>query len=40
MTSEIKRNPGMELDLDWILSSKANRSAIERRAATLARAVR
>ena len=35
MTSEIERNPGMELNLDWVLSSKANRSAIERRAATI-----
>lgn len=35
MTSEIKRNPGMELDLDWVLSARANRSAIERRAATI-----
>ncbi|PCJ76359.1 MAG: deoxyribose-phosphate aldolase [Rhodobacteraceae bacterium] len=33
--SVIKRNPGMELDLDWVLSVKANRSAIERRAATI-----
>ncbi|MGE4611506.1 MAG: deoxyribose-phosphate aldolase [Paracoccaceae bacterium] len=31
----IKRNPGMELDLDWILGQKANRSAIERRAASI-----
>ena len=35
MTSEIKRNPGMELDLDMVLGQKANRSAIERRAATI-----
>ena len=35
MTSEIKRNPGMELDLDWVLGQRANRSAIERRAATI-----
>ena len=35
MTSHIKRNPGLELDLDWVLSAKANRSAIERRAATI-----
>jgi len=33
--STIKRNPGMELDLDWVLGQKANRSAIERRAATI-----
>ena len=30
-----RRNPGMELDLDWVLSSRANLSAIERRAQTL-----
>ncbi|OSQ53358.1 deoxyribose-phosphate aldolase [Marivita geojedonensis] len=29
------RNPGMELDLDWVIRATANRSAIERRAATL-----
>ncbi|WP_375173854.1 deoxyribose-phosphate aldolase [Pseudooceanicola sp.] len=29
------RNPGMELDLDWVMSAQANRSAIERRCATL-----
>lgn len=29
------RNPGMELDLDWVLGARANTSAIERRAATL-----
>ncbi len=28
-------NPGMALDLDWVLSAEANTSAIERRAATL-----
>ena len=32
---EDDRNPGMPLDLDWALSQRANRSAIERRAATL-----
>lgn len=30
------RNPGMELDLDWVRLAQANTSAIERRAATLA----
>jgi deoxyribose-phosphate aldolase len=30
-----KRNPGMPLDLEWVESLTANRSAIERRAATL-----
>ena len=29
------RNPGQALDLDWVLGAQANRSAIERRAATL-----
>lgn len=29
------RNPGTDLDLDWVLGVEANRSAIERRAATL-----
>nr|WP_267139644.1 deoxyribose-phosphate aldolase [Anianabacter salinae] len=29
------RNPGMALDLDWVMSARANTSAIERRAATL-----
>ncbi|MGR3502407.1 deoxyribose-phosphate aldolase [Pseudaestuariivita sp.] len=29
------RNPGMELDLNWVMRATANRSAIERRAATL-----
>ena len=30
-----QRNPGMELDLDWVAAVQANTSAIERRAATL-----
>ncbi len=30
-----KRNPGMPLDMEWVESLTANRSAIERRAATL-----
>lgn len=29
------RNPGMDLDLDWVAKVQANTSAIERRAATL-----
>ena len=29
------RNPGLELDLDWVMSAQANTSAIERRAKTL-----
>ena len=31
----LARNPGMELDLDWVMRQEANTSAIERRAATL-----
>lgn len=30
------RNPGMDLDLDWVMRQQANTSAIERRAATIA----
>jgi len=29
------RNPGMDLDMDWVRAAQANTSAIERRAATL-----
>jgi deoxyribose-phosphate aldolase len=29
------RNPGMPLDLDWVNSQRVNRSAVERRAATI-----
>lgn len=29
------RNPGTELDMDWVMSAQANTSAIERRCATL-----
>src|SRR5438270_12124748 len=29
------RNPGMPLDLDWVHDVRINRSAVERRAATL-----
>jgi deoxyribose-phosphate aldolase len=32
-----QRNPGMPLDLDWVQSIRINRSAVERRAATLPR---
>lgn len=32
--TDIPRNPGMDLDLDWVLSAQANTSAIERRAAS------
>lgn len=31
----IERNPGTELDLDWVYGTRINRSAVERRAATL-----
>ncbi len=31
----IERNPGTPLDLDWVYSTRINRSAVERRAATL-----
>jgi len=30
-----QRNPGMPLDMEWVASARANRSAIERRAATI-----
>ncbi len=33
--SEEARNPGIPLELDWMRATRANRSAIERRAATL-----
>ena len=29
------RNPGTLLDLDWVMDARMNRSAVERRAATL-----
>lgn len=32
---EFARNPGMPLDLDWVLALRVNRSAVERRAATI-----
>ncbi len=34
MTSH-KRNPGMPLDLDWVMGAHVNRSAVERRTASL-----
>ncbi len=34
-TPEAGRNPGTALDLDWVQSLRVNRSAVERRAATL-----
>ena len=32
---DLPRNPGMALDMDWVLRTRINRSAVERRAATL-----
>jgi deoxyribose-phosphate aldolase len=34
-TDHIERNPGIPLDLDWVYGTRINRSAVERRAATL-----
>ena len=35
MASTHERNPGMPLDLDWVMNARVNRSAVERRTATL-----
>src|SRR5580658_5480213 len=35
LLSNIQRNPGIPLDLDWAESIRVNRSAVERRAASL-----
>jgi deoxyribose-phosphate aldolase len=35
MVSKHNRNPGTPLDLDWVFGAQVNRSAVERRAATL-----
>jgi deoxyribose-phosphate aldolase len=35
MTSPTSRNPGTPLDLDWVLAAHVNKSAVERRVATL-----
>ncbi len=35
MTSENNRNPGTPLDLDWVMGAHINKSAVERRTATL-----
>ena len=35
MTSNHSRNPGMSLDLDWVMGAHINKSAVERRVATL-----
>src|SRR4051812_11204611 len=35
LLSNLQRNPGIPLDLDWVDSIRVNRSAVERRASTL-----
>ena len=35
MNSKIDRNPGTPLDLDWVMGAHVNKSAVERRTATL-----
>ena len=35
MASTNAHNPGMPLDLDWVMNARVNRSAVERRTATL-----
>ena len=35
MASQHNRNPGTPLDLDWVYDARVNRSAVERRTATL-----
>src|SRR5881397_3875886 len=35
-TGHVERNPGCDLDLSWVEAARVNRSAVERRAATLA----
>jgi deoxyribose-phosphate aldolase len=35
MASTNERNPGMPLDLDWVMNARVNRSAVERRTDTL-----
>jgi deoxyribose-phosphate aldolase len=35
MVSSSRRNPGIPLDLSWVASARVNRSAVERRVATL-----
>ena len=35
MTSQHDRNPGTSLDLDWMMRARVNRSAVERRTASL-----
>ncbi|MEO5951957.1 MAG: deoxyribose-phosphate aldolase [Chloroflexia bacterium] len=33
--AHLERNPGTELDLDWVYSTRINKSAVERRASTI-----
>src|SRR5256885_13495584 len=35
VSAQAGRNPGVPLDLDWVRAIRVNRSAVERRAATL-----
>ena len=35
MGNQNRRNPGIPLDLDWVMDARVNRSAVERRVATL-----
>ncbi len=35
MVAQKTENPGMLLDLDWVMGARLNRSAVERRTATL-----
>jgi deoxyribose-phosphate aldolase len=35
MANQKSRNPGIPLDLDWVIGTRLNRSAVERRTATL-----
>ena len=35
VVAHLERNPGMPLDLDWVYGTRINRSAVERRAATM-----
>ena len=35
MDSNANRNPGMPLNLDWVMRARINRSAVERRVASL-----
>ena len=35
MTSNNNRNPGMPLDLDWVMGAHVNKSAVERRVDSL-----